>query len=1331
MAVAFRSIISIAYSARTNSVIGQPAGLVNGDIMLATVFVYNDGAARTVTAPAGWTQIGTFTNVADSGSGTGRTYTFWKRAASESGSYTFTHASGSSQAIIEAYSGCIASGNPIDVSGTATGNSSTTTGPSITTTGTDRMLVWRSHDWEGLGALTAPAGMTERFDGLLYSATQLLTSSGATGTRTQTNGNFNSGYSCWGVWMIALIPEPAPTVNPLTLTVGGTGTVSASKSTGKSATIAGTGTVSVLKGASNILTLGGTVAVSISKRAGKIASMSASATTLLASARAYLLSLSVAGTGAVTTAKSTGKRVNIAATGAVSARKAITRTLGIAATGAVSAAKSVARSISIQAAGSVSILKSIAKAISVSATGDVSSDEQFLPPQTVFDPPDFVAAAAMATTTASSSVAPAIPSSSTGDVEFLQAICIGSTTAFSVTKSGTDDWNLIFDAAYGGNRYALWWKRKESGETAPTVTNSGRTSTNLLIANIVAYTDALDIDIPIGLTNSVQGTSAALAGPEIHTSGRNSLAITFTMRAGASTASVPDALWDEDLDDGSASGGAARMYVDSQDVEYPSIVPGVLRDGTGNFFSFGVELLGKSLPIDAIDQPHIGHMWVRDFESIVGNPASEETLVDACLDAGISDIYCATDAAFVAANQTAISDFIEDCTLNGIKVWGLDGDRRYFADADGSDDLLDNIQAVIDYNTAVVDAGKKFVGFHIDCDPTDQGGYLAFHNGIASSALSSTPGSGEWQDTEVLDREYLMRDWCDLHEDCSALCSTNGLKLASALPVWFDDYEGEPVICTFDGETQNVYLHLKDLCDHISLKSYNTDPRAVIDLVRYEILNCGEATIGVSVETNAGVGDGISYADTAGKDDTTSVFLDLDTLHNRFYQHPGYSAFHINDWIGWSELAGISNVTSVVINIASGAAVSIRKGVARSLAVAANGNISATKRAGKPIAINSTATQAAARGVQKLMSTIVDIDVLLRRAANKTVAINATAAQTTTKRTAKSILISATGTVSAAARQAFVKIIGIGATGAVSLGRAVAKRISIASNASVFVGFGQYISVIIDMSVSGAVSLGRRTSKVVAIPVTATVSARKAVSRTIAISASATASVRKGFTKTFDLAVNAVSTIASGQAYTRVVNIAATGAVSVAKRVGKVTSIGGTAQVAISKRMGKLVQIVANGSIITRKAISRTISVPASALVVARKSVSKAFSTGAVGTVSASASRIYYQVSNMAASASVSIAKAIDKNIEIAQSATVSVGKAISRTLNIASGAIARIGKAIEKMIPVSAVVELENDASNPFQPEPTPVYRTVYVLDAPRTVYVPETVRSQAVEVN
>lgn len=143
-----------------------PASVAAGDVIVIPIFV--DTAATITGLPSGFAEAANSPISRPSGGGTHSLHVVWKRATgADSGTYSFT-LSGSAfvAGAAERYTGCVASGDPWDVTTSADGgatNSTTTPAVSVTTTGADRMLVFAGTNWGG-GAWTPPAGFTERID---------------------------------------------------------------------------------------------------------------------------------------------------------------------------------------------------------------------------------------------------------------------------------------------------------------------------------------------------------------------------------------------------------------------------------------------------------------------------------------------------------------------------------------------------------------------------------------------------------------------------------------------------------------------------------------------------------------------------------------------------------------------------------------------------------------------------------------------------------------------------------------------------------------------------------------------------------------------------------------------------------------------------------------------------------------------------------------------------------------------------------------------------------------------------------------------------------------
>jgi len=222
MALAIRSNSTITYSSRTNTTVSAPSGIVNGDILVATIFVAATGSSPSVTAPTGFTEISISPTSVSSAGFYGNLHVYWKRAASESGSYTFTHTTASTECVMIAVSGALTSGSPIDVSSANTGIAGTETNTGLTLTSTNELVLYLSQNWGDSNTGTAPTGYTQTYNGtVVYTASKNFTSSGATGSTSRANGN-NSGDP-WGVILVAILPAVIIT-NPSTVTIDATGT---------------------------------------------------------------------------------------------------------------------------------------------------------------------------------------------------------------------------------------------------------------------------------------------------------------------------------------------------------------------------------------------------------------------------------------------------------------------------------------------------------------------------------------------------------------------------------------------------------------------------------------------------------------------------------------------------------------------------------------------------------------------------------------------------------------------------------------------------------------------------------------------------------------------------------------------------------------------------------------------------------------------------------------------------------------------------------------------------------------------------------------------------
>jgi hypothetical protein len=196
----------------TTLVINKPAGVVQGDVMIAA-FQESGGITGTVTPPAGWTLIRSQTVESNT-----KTYTYWKAAgASEPASYTWTSTLSSKHSGgIIAMTG-VDTTTPVDASASVenTANLSVSC-PAVTTTVDYGWLVTVAITHDGT-TFTFPSGQTERFDvstgntsttdRTTAGATEPLGTAGSTGARTVTNDNpFGFAAPTTDCFSIALRP---------------------------------------------------------------------------------------------------------------------------------------------------------------------------------------------------------------------------------------------------------------------------------------------------------------------------------------------------------------------------------------------------------------------------------------------------------------------------------------------------------------------------------------------------------------------------------------------------------------------------------------------------------------------------------------------------------------------------------------------------------------------------------------------------------------------------------------------------------------------------------------------------------------------------------------------------------------------------------------------------------------------------------------------------------------------------------------------------------------------------------------------------------------------
>jgi hypothetical protein len=196
----FRSVSSavMGNGPASTITITAPAGIQDGDILVA----YLSGGYDVATpALAGWTEK---VHGGDGNYG-GAIHVLWKRASSESGNYVFTNIDHGAAVVgaIAAFSGAIASGDPIDAIQVYYNTTSSTTvaTTSTTTTSANTLVLFWENCYDGTVSGWTGGGLTwtERQDGApelqLGLATAPFTGSGAISPAVTTTSTSNYLYT--------------------------------------------------------------------------------------------------------------------------------------------------------------------------------------------------------------------------------------------------------------------------------------------------------------------------------------------------------------------------------------------------------------------------------------------------------------------------------------------------------------------------------------------------------------------------------------------------------------------------------------------------------------------------------------------------------------------------------------------------------------------------------------------------------------------------------------------------------------------------------------------------------------------------------------------------------------------------------------------------------------------------------------------------------------------------------------------------------------------------------------------------------------------------------
>jgi len=200
---------TVNFGTRTNTLVSAPSGWVAGDVLTVGIGI-GGSTSTTITPPAGWQQMGTAA-VYTATDPWWVSVSLWVLPYDGNSSWTWTHASRSSQAFCQRWTG-VDTSNPQDATGTSASSGAgnvpggaVAPGLTVATAGAQGVIARGS--WDG-NPISPPAGWTENYDQpVLWMGDRNWAAAGPTGNVTVADGN--SGLSKWGIVMGVLRPAPA------------------------------------------------------------------------------------------------------------------------------------------------------------------------------------------------------------------------------------------------------------------------------------------------------------------------------------------------------------------------------------------------------------------------------------------------------------------------------------------------------------------------------------------------------------------------------------------------------------------------------------------------------------------------------------------------------------------------------------------------------------------------------------------------------------------------------------------------------------------------------------------------------------------------------------------------------------------------------------------------------------------------------------------------------------------------------------------------------------------------------------------------------------------
>jgi hypothetical protein len=279
--------------------------------------------------------------------------------------------------------------------------------------------------------------------------------------------------------------------------------------------------------------------------------------------------------------------------------------------------------------------------------------------------------------------------------------------------------------------------------------------------------------------------------------------------------------------------------------------------------------------------------------------SNADAIVNAANSVGVKRVFFWMKSRDLTSYGSRFRAFVAELNAHGISAGAISGycsDLSYNYGPSAGDGSVNNvIHAIIAYNAAIA-PNQKFVAVASDIEiqdgaaPGDCHDY--FTNGIKTSSLTPAQRSK---------RNLAVSSYISLQNSITSLLHAAGMQSVAATSSWFPNYYGEEI---YNGTVPAAKSILQSV-DEIAVMSYNTNPTSVVSVMVPWLTyaaTLSPKSVYSGLEATAGVGSGISYADTAGKQTQTAAITDMTTVNSNLGQYSSYKGYFVHTNSSWAAL---------------------------------------------------------------------------------------------------------------------------------------------------------------------------------------------------------------------------------------------------------------------------------------------------------------------------------------------------------------------------------------------------------------------------------------------